>query len=130
MSPDEIVEAEAYFQKRGGVQVCQWAEEQGFGLPIGVNGFQAKWAPFSDEVHKLIGFMPPLEHRSPGQIGWLERLSIERRLKETELEAGERAKLEEVERQREAAENDDITKLYQPDADVERLMTGFKVRSR
>ena len=130
MSPDEIVEAEAYFQKRGGVQVCQWAEEQGFGLPIGVNGFQAKWAPFSDEVHKLIGFMPPPEHRSPGQIGWLERLSMEKRLKETELKAGERAKLEEIERQREAAENDDITKLFQPDADVERLMTGFKVRSR
>jgi len=126
LSPEDVVEAEAYFKQRGGLQVCNWAQEQGFQLPVGINGFQAKWSPFCDEVHKSIGFLPPSEYRSPGQIGWLERLELEKKLHDTELAAEERAKRQESVRLKAAKE----AELYEPGADVGVLLAGFNIKCK
>lgn len=106
--------------------MCSWANEQGFQLPVGINGFQSKWSSFCDEVHKSMGFLPPPEHRSPGQIGWLERLDLEKKLRETEMAAEERAKRQEHDRMK-AAEK---TKLYEPGVDVQVLLAGFNVKCK
>ena len=68
LSPKKLEEAEFVFEKRGGLQVCSWASQQGMGLPVGVNGFTTSWDPFCDTIHMDIGLLPPVEYRSQSQL--------------------------------------------------------------
>ena len=126
LNAEEVVEAEAYFKQRGGLRICQWAEEQGFGLPVGINGFQTKWSAYCDEVHKEPGFMPPAEYRSPGQVGWLERIQLEKQLHDAQVAAEEKAKIDAAVMQ----QNAENSKLYERGTDVSTLIVGFKIKSK
>ena len=68
LSQKKLEEAEVVFEKRGGLQVCTWAAQQGMGLPCGVNGFTSAWENYCDIVHAEIGLLPPVEYRSALQL--------------------------------------------------------------
>lgn len=68
LSQKKLEEAEVLFAKRGSLQVCTWAAQQGMSLPVGVNGFTTAWDSFCDTVHMEIGLLPPVEYRSASQL--------------------------------------------------------------
>jgi phosphatidylethanolamine-binding protein (PEBP) family uncharacterized protein len=67
MQSQQILEAESYFNSRWGLYACNWAFKQGFGLPVGVNGFTSEWSEDCDKIHQIAKFIPQIEFQSPFQ---------------------------------------------------------------
>ena len=68
MSPEEIFDAKKYFEVRGGLKTCDWAEKCDFGVPVGINVFVSKWDESVDDIHDKEGIMPTVEYQSPKQM--------------------------------------------------------------
>ena len=64
---EDIDRCKEYFTSRGGLNVCGWAIDNDFGLPIGVNGFITEWDECVDDIHEQLKYMPPPEYQSPRQ---------------------------------------------------------------
>ena len=59
-----------------------WAANEGFGLPIGVNGFSSEYSAHCDDVHREINFTPTAEFRSPAQqLQWEQDAAERKRVK-------------------------------------------------
>jgi hypothetical protein len=103
MLDSELEELKASFQERTNVSVCRWATSYNFGPPVGVDGFEAKWDEFVDDIHERLRFIPPSEYQSPTQQLKMSILEQERiRLAKLQHEEDERnAKLLEAERRAE-----------------------------
>ena len=52
ISSKKLEEYEIKFSSRVGINVCEWASKEGFGLPIGVNGFQSEWSEYCNGIHQ------------------------------------------------------------------------------
>ena len=44
LSANNVTLAKSFFKARLGIRVCSWALEQGFGLPVSLNGFVSGWS--------------------------------------------------------------------------------------
>ncbi len=62
-SSSHVSKLKEYFVRRGGFTLERWAENMGFGKPIGVEAFQSKWDEYVDELHNEMHFMPPVQYR-------------------------------------------------------------------
>ena len=91
MSPEEIFDAKKYFEVRGGLKTCDWAEKCDFGVPVGINVFVSKWDESVDDIHDKEGIMPTVEYQSPKQMVKFALLEQERlRMNKLKVEEDER----------------------------------------
>ena len=92
ISTHEILGAKQYFEARGGLRTCEWAEKCNLGVPIGVNVFISKWDESVDDIHDKGGIMPTAEYQSPKQMVKFALLEQERiRISKLKAEEEERA---------------------------------------
>lgn len=69
LTQEDINKSRQYFEQRGGLSANHWATNlMNVNFPIAMNAYQAEWDESVDELHKVIGFMPPLKYRSPSQL--------------------------------------------------------------
>ena len=59
------------FETRGCADFRDWCTKKGLGDPVGINGFASQWEEQVDKYHRLAGYLPPVNFRSPTQ-----RLSV------------------------------------------------------
>lgn len=55
------------FEGRGGKKVCVSAKEVGLGPVVAATWYESRWCEAMDAVHEAMGWLPPVEFRSPKQ---------------------------------------------------------------
>ena len=120
MESDEILDAKNYFEVRGGLRTCEWAERCDFSVPIGINCFVSKWDESVDDIHDKEGIMPPAEYQSPKQM-------VKFALLEQERVRVSRLKVEEEER---LAAQREVEKKAAIDAELQRRQSHEETQQK
>jgi len=66
VSEEEQKSGAETFAGRGGKKTNAWATSLGMKLVAG-NVWESEWEEYVDEVHKMLGFVPPPKYHSPSQ---------------------------------------------------------------
>ena len=69
-TPTQVEENQAFFAKRSGILTYTWVKSQNTVLesvPVSLEAFLSEWDKSVDELHRAMGYTPPLQYCSPAQ---------------------------------------------------------------